>query len=759
MIRKLVCIKNVGRFRSYNAVGDVEFRRLTIVFGENGRGKTTLASILRSLQSGNSAYVAERQTLNVTDPPEVSVLLQSGPVTFRNGAWSTACPGIEVFDERFVHENVYAGDRVEHEHKKNLYRVIVGEEGVRLAGDVNRLDAEIRDANKELASRKAALDPWFPAGMALDEFLALAHEDGIEGKVEALEADLAALKRSGEILGKGLLRPLALPDVPTGIVALLARTLDGVSSAAEERVRAHIRSCMDSRGEAWVAQGLGYSRGTDCPFCGQALGPEGIIHAYQSFFSEGYGTLKRDVAALQTAVESGLDGQVTLRLQRDLGDNRSLADFWRQFVAFELPPVTFEEIHSCVEELRASAQELVARKLSAPLELVAPTPRFADAQAAQTRLLQRAEEYNRAVAVANEAIARKKAGTSAGNAERTHQELARARAVQVRYSVAAVRACQNYVASCQVKKALESAKRTAKTQLDDYSAGVFATYQGELNELLGKFNAGFRVDRTKGGYVGGTPNSSYVIVINDTAVELGDAKADGARPCFSNTLSAGDRSALALAFFMARLHHDPRLGEKVVVFDDPITSQDLFRATCTRHLLWRLVTRARQVVVLSHNPHFLKYLWDGAVRREVKTLQITRQADQSAILEWDIERETRGEYYRNYDILSDYVTTGAGELRAVARCIRLVLEEYLRLKAPRAFHRTEWLGDFIGKIRGAASTDVLYGARSILPELEEINEYAKRYHHPENPGAATEPIADAELQGYAKRTLDLVGRF
>jgi hypothetical protein len=49
--------------------------------------------------------------------------------------------------------------------------------------------------------------------------------------------------------------------------------------------------------------------------------------------------------------------------------------------------------------------------------------------------------------------------------------------------------------------------------------------------------------------------------------------------------------------------------------------------------------------------------------------------------------------------------------------------------------------------------------RGILPELEDINEFARKYHHSENPAADTEPIKDRELQGYVKRTLALVGKF
>lgn len=46
----------------------------------------------------------------------------------------------------------------------------------------------------------------------------------------------------------------------------------------------------------------------------------------------------------------------------------------------------------------------------------------------------------------------------------------------------------------------------------------------------------------------------------------------------------------------------------------------------------------------------------------------------------------------------------------------------------------------------------------ILDELEAINEFSGQYHHDQNPGGFdTEPIDDGELQGYVKRTLDLVG--
>jgi hypothetical protein len=70
------------------------------------------------------------------------MLLEAGKATFRNGAWSLSEPEFLVFDGVFIAENVFAGDVVGLEQRRNLYRVIVGKEGVGLAVEEERLAAE-----------------------------------------------------------------------------------------------------------------------------------------------------------------------------------------------------------------------------------------------------------------------------------------------------------------------------------------------------------------------------------------------------------------------------------------------------------------------------------------------------------------------------------------------------------------------------------------------------------------------------------------
>ena len=78
MLKKIIGIKNVGRFAECGGHGDVEFRQKTYLFAENGRGKSTLCAILRSLQSGDGAIITGRKRLGQIAAPEVTLRLKIG---------------------------------------------------------------------------------------------------------------------------------------------------------------------------------------------------------------------------------------------------------------------------------------------------------------------------------------------------------------------------------------------------------------------------------------------------------------------------------------------------------------------------------------------------------------------------------------------------------------------------------------------------------------------------------------------------------
>ena len=141
MLRKLISIKSVGTFRNHAAKGE-ELRRLTLVHADNGRGKTTLCAALRSFRGGDPTLIQERKTLGTTHAQHLHLLMDTGNVTFNGTAWSATCPTLEIFDTEFITENVYSGDLITHDQKKNLCRVVLGAEGVKLAERLDELDEE-----------------------------------------------------------------------------------------------------------------------------------------------------------------------------------------------------------------------------------------------------------------------------------------------------------------------------------------------------------------------------------------------------------------------------------------------------------------------------------------------------------------------------------------------------------------------------------------------------------------------------------------
>lgn len=254
MLRKIISIKNVGRFLNCSASGDVELKRYNLVFAENGRGKTTLCAVLRSLQSGEPAHVLGRTTLGTGDAPEIKVLLGGGAATFSNGAWSATVPELAIFDSTFVSENVYSSDAVDLDHRRNLYRVIVGKQGVDLARQIDNLDAASRAKSAGIRERLTAVQPLVPQGLAVEAFLTLQEDPAIDPKIAEKERELQAVREADQIKNHAALSELALPVFPVGFETLLGKTIEGIAADAERRVAGQIKAHgMHDRGETWLS--------------------------------------------------------------------------------------------------------------------------------------------------------------------------------------------------------------------------------------------------------------------------------------------------------------------------------------------------------------------------------------------------------------------------------------------------------------------------------------------------------------------------
>jgi wobble nucleotide-excising tRNase len=758
VLKKIISIRNVGKFRRCCAAGDVQFGRATLIYAPNSRGKTTFCDICRSLKTGNADAVIGRATLGEGSPPTVDLLLQSGVVRFKDGAWSETVPELEVYDSRFIYENVYAGECVEHEQRRNLYDVIIGEQGVTLRRKVDELDDAFRRAGQVVNEKENAVQALIPGGVPFDKFVALEEDPEVDTKITEAAKKVAALERVGELIAKSLLSKVTLTTLPTGLDILLGRTLEEVSVKAEEAVRKHMSQHMQQSDEPWLVHGLELMRGDTCPFCARALSGSELLAAYKMHFSGKYRELKEEIERLTRDVRSFADDRTVLTLQRTIDENARLLAEWKGYISVSLEPtLDVAKIHAAQRALREAGLAVLGQKARSPLESVPVGPGFEAARGVVETMTQLVEAYNSTVELVNGVLGAKKEDAKSGDLGRAKRELVELQAVKIRHQDDAKEACREFHTARVRRKELDLEKQKARGKLEDYSRDVFQRYQSRINRLLENFGATFHIEKAGERYMGGKPSSTYCLVIQGEEVDLGDAKTPLSSPSFKNTLSAGDKSALALAFFLAKLDQCSDLARKIVVLDDPFTSQDASRQTCTHQEIRRLAKEAAQVIVLSHDRRFLKRVWDGLEGGVAKTLQFSEFGD-TTVTAWDIE-SVQDEYVKTYTTLWLYCNRNEGDPQLVVRTIRPLLEDYLRMKLPREFEESKWLGDYVAQIRDADANAAVGQAKSILSELEELNDYSKRHHHPAGAEASDEPVDAQEVLAFGKRALKLVQAF
>lgn len=762
MIERFQLLRNVGQFDSVTSGAQIPLTRLSLLYAENGRGKTTLAAILRSLSTGEPELIDERQRLGSANPPHVVLSSAGAAIMFQNSAWSAPHPHVVVFDDAFVAANVCSGIAIETAHKQNLHELILGAQGVVLNTTLQGHVAKVEEHNRALRLKGDAIPAAARGTLTVDAFCGLAADPAIDAKIETSQRNLSAARSADAIRLRPALAALSLPAFDLDALnALLARNLPHLEADAAARVRAHLRS-LGRGGETWVGDGMARIPGASaghageiCPFCAQDLGASPLIRHYQAYFSDVYEALKNAITEVGQGINATHGGDVPAAFERAVRVAIEGREFWRPFTDIPNIDVDTAAIVRAWGAAREAVLTILRAKAGAPLEQAALSPEALAAVAAYDVHRTTIAELSAALLARNAPIAIVKEKAAGANVATLAADLAKLAAIKARHEPAVVALCDAYLGEKAAKKVTEGLRDQARGALDQYRRNIFPAYEAAINEYLGRFNAGFRLGSVTSVNNRGGSSASYSVLINNMAVAL---TAEGG-PSFKNTLSAGDRNTLALAFFFASLDQDAQLAQRVVVIDDPMTSLDEHRLLTTIQEMQRLYGRVSQMLVLSHSKPFLCAIWEGADKVTRSAMRITRDGAGSTLAVWDVRQDCITEHDRRHELVREYMGAGnpANE-RAVAAALRPILEAFMRVAHPATFPPGALLGPFIGicQQRHGQPNEVLSPAHTV--ELRLLLDYANRFHHDTNLAWETAAINDQELLGFASRTLKFATR-
>jgi wobble nucleotide-excising tRNase len=764
MLKKIHEIKNIGLFHNATT-NQYAFGKHTLIYAENGRGKSTLASVLSSCSNGDASLIDKRKTVDssVSEVPEVKFEFLNGlQVSFTSGRWSRQQPNLLVFDTDFVERNVYSGVQIRPDQRQNLLDFALGsqsisdkrviEEATNRASDAQK---QIRDVDRELAKYRKDL--------SLEEFISLPPISDIDQQIEMLQNTLTTAKRSAEVQSRATPSFIPSPNFNfADFLSVLSQTLQDIEIDAEKKVNSHLAR-YENGFEDWISKGQAYHNDTDCPYCGQSIKDNEIIGAYRKHFNQSYIDFKKKITTLWKNVEALVSDVVVEGWRGRVATNQVIINTWNGHVSPN--QIIFDKesaLANNVRELRALLSSLASAKQDNPLEFIGTEDDRQNISCFSQRLVREIEAYNQQIGITLDDINRFKSQLQQASVEQIQEQIKRLEITKSRHEQSVIDLISQWKEASTEKTTQDGIKTSAKTRLNSLMTTLIQQYGERINSLLQNFGASFQIAPMSFSYHGGSPRSDYSLILRDTKVNI-----SGEGISFATALSEGDKRTLAFAFFVAKIEADPSLSNSIVVVDDPMCSLDENRKEHTRFILEDIGKRCSQLIVLGHDLYFLRDLQDRLrksyprnVSHDVKCFQLKRvgQDGYTNFANFDIDIACESEYYKHHRMLTEFVEgSSTTELIFIAKAIRPLLEGYLHRRFPNCIDRGLLFGSIIDKIRNSPPNKPLsYVESPVINELNAINSYAGQFHHDTNPSPNPVRIRDTELKTFAERALKIV---
>jgi wobble nucleotide-excising tRNase len=632
MLKKIKLIQGVGNFTKTTA-GGIDFGEVTIIYGENRNGKSTLCDVIHSLSEDEPDFIIHRKSIpnDQTKPPKVEFMFDTaaGNVTskFENGHWQVktpACSKLYVFDHSFIHRNVITGQKQERPNSENMTSFILGENNIALFNALAVMNNKLRDERAFLSGMEGQFTSHavynvteyvksaLPSDTKEQLEIYLAGFEASKAQITTTIQNIDKIKRRYVLSGVGI--QVYFNDIFDSINNLLASSLQNVHQGSLVILQNHMSNHVNNQTifKGWASQGITQIKDS-CPFCGQSLNTDaqGLITAYQQAFNAEFDRFNNQIRQnLNNLRQPFVISNTRESLIQQHQANKQVFELYAEpeittNKALATLTVSLEQRHKAIlssfDALIAYSQQAtefwiprLEQKFATPYE-PAQLIDFNVLNSAATTYNQAIYDYWVVVEQINAIFNTYKASLSE---VQLNTQLATVTQQQVQANLALKRIaleplCVRYRQKLTEVNGLDISYRTQKQQLEQSQTAYLDQYFNLINELFRQLgSSNFEITKI--------PNSRGRQIIYDLRVKFRgeDIPSDKINTVFSES----DRRALALCIFLAKVISLPEddQAKAILVLDDPVTSFDNERIALILNKLYELQRTVKQLVITTH---------------------------------------------------------------------------------------------------------------------------------------------------------------
>lgn len=692
MIKKITDIKNIGLFFTSNNIANNIFVKSNLIYAENGLGKTTLVSVLKSIKLNSNEIIIGRKTIHFEDTKNPSFKLLTDDRTsieFLNNGWSNSNKiDLEIFDSDYIHKNIFSPIEISRENKVNLFEIIIGEDGKLLSDTINILKTEQTSLNSQIKDIVNKLNSYNKSLLSFedlisDELIDINELNEFETKTNKEINDIKEYERINKI------EVLSLVDNTEYnfkiINSYLTKVIEIDLGEIKEKVLSYISNNLDGKGELWLKNGLSYvTENENCPFCNQSISNNNYINLYKQYFSDEYNRVEKELIEESDILINSLNSLVKKinNNKNIIQKNIMLFDKWNSYIELgDIKEITdslidiIETYISILEnEFESIKQSIVNKSNNTNLT---NEYNFTNIALVEILYIDKIRHYKTLIDTAIISVTNFKANIDISKLPLLNNELNKIQTEKNKHIESFLTLKNGYTSLNNRLNEILIEREAKENELSIYNENIFNDYKVNINRLLANFGRKFKIVEFSQSNRGTQKSISIGVELfgKHFSLESNDIE----KPSFSNTLSEGDKNSLAFAFFLSKLKKSDKLENKVIVFDDPFSSLDSNRKTKLISYINQLKDEVNQIFILTHHKEFSFLVYETI--NDIKTFQIKNETvNGSKLIEYNIQNDMLNDQIKYINELKEYLDFDCCTASEIKSKVRLSLETELRHK-------------------------------------------------------------------------------